>query len=336
MTGAQNMTLEDIRSLAFRALAANGCGDAQAGAVADTVTRAEADGCASHGLFRIPGYIKTLVSGKVDGNAEPVVDRAAPSSVRVDGAQGFAPLAQARGLPILIEAARETGVAAMGLVRVHHFSALWNEVEPLCDAGLIGFAFTAYKPVVAPAGSAKPLYGTNPMSFGWPRADGRHMIFDQASAAMARGEIMIAARDGHQLPPGAGLGPEGEETTDPNLVLKGVQLPFGGYKGSNIAMMVELLAAGLIGEGFSYEAEEYDNNDGGPPRGGEFMLALDPARMGDAAGWQAHGEAFFEHFGALGGTRLPSSRRYDNRARTAREGAAVNPQLVKDIEALIS
>ena len=327
--------LDDIRDLATRALVTNGCGQAQADAVADTVTRAEADGCASHGLFRIPGYVKSIVSGKVDGDAVPTVEKLRPGAIKVDGAMGYAPLAQKVGAEPLIEAAGENGIAALSLVRVHHFSALWNEVEPLCDAGLIGFAFTAYKPVVAPAGGATALYGTNPMSFGWPRANGEHVIFDQASAAMARGEIQISARDGHSVPEGTGLGPNGETTTDPAKVLEGVQLPFGSYKGSNIAMMVELLCAGLIGEGFSFEAADYDVVDGGPPRGGEFMMAIDPSRLGDADGWQAHGEAFFQRFLGMDGTRLPSARRYANRQKTRSEGAAVAAQLMTDIKALV-
>ena len=101
---------------------------------------------------------------------------------------------------------------------------------------------------MAPAGSRQAFFGTNPIAFGWPRGDDRPpLVFDQATAAMARGEVMIAARDGKELPPGVGLGPDGQPSTDPKAVLEGVLLPFGGYKGSAISMMVELLAAGLIG-----------------------------------------------------------------------------------------
>jgi delta1-piperideine-2-carboxylate reductase len=112
-------------------------------------------------------------------------------------------------------------------------------------------------------------------------------------------------------------------------VLEGVLLPFGDYKGSNIAMMVELLAAGLIGEGFSVEAARYDNKDGGPPRGGEFMLAIDPARLGDPEGWLDHAEGFLADLAALDGVRLPGDRRYANRARTPSEGVQV-PQALHD------
>ena len=107
------------------------------------------------GCFRLPGYLKALKSGKVNGRAAPSVERIAPSVLRVDGDRGFAPIAHERGRAPLIELAREAGLAAQPIVRAHHFSALWAETEPLAEAGLVAFAFTAYMPSVAPAGGRK-------------------------------------------------------------------------------------------------------------------------------------------------------------------------------------
>ena len=326
------LTLSEVEELARLCLQANGCDEANAGAVAATVTAAERDGSHSHGLFRMPGYVASLRSGKVNGRADPKAEVISPAVVRVDGDGGYAPLAHERSRPFLVERAREQGLAALALVNVHHFSALWVEVEALAGEGLVAFACTAYTPSVAPAGAREAFFGTNPIAFGWPRGDGRPpMVYDQATAAMARGEVMIAARDGHELPPGVGLGPDGQPSRDPEQVLKGVLLPFGGYKGSTIAMMVELLSAGLIGEGFSFEAARYDTKDGGPPRGGEFMLALDPNRFGDADGWQAHAEGFFAGLTALDGVRLPGDRRYANRARAPEDGVEIPESLHEKI-----
>jgi delta1-piperideine-2-carboxylate reductase len=317
MTGVA-LSLTEVEELARRCLLANGCDRANADAVAATVTAAERDGAHSHGLFRMPGYIASLRSGKVNGRADPKAEVISPAVVRVDGDGGYAPLAHERSRPFLIERARDHGLAA------------------LAREGLVAFACTAYTPSVAPAGAREAFFGTNPIAFGWPRGPGGFagrppMVFDQATAAMARGEVMIAARDGHELPPGVGLGPDGQPSQDPEQVLKGVLLPFGGYKGSTIAMMVELLSAGLIGEGFSFEAARYDTKDGGPPRGGEFMLALDPNRFGDADGWQAHAEGFFAGLTALDGVRLPGDRRYANRARAPEDGVEIPESLHEKI-----
>ncbi len=330
------LTLDEVDRLARRCLEVAGADRRNAAAVARVITRAERDRALSHGLFRLPGYCASLASGKVDGAARPEVRQLAPSVVQVDGRDGFAPLALEAGREPLIERARVQGVAALALVRIFHFQALWAEIEPLCEAGLAALACTAYKPVVAPAGASAAFFGTNPLAFGWPRGDKQPMIVDMATSAMARGEIQVAARDGHAVPDGAGLDRHGAATTDPAAILQGgVQLPFGGYKGSAIAMMVELLCAGLIGEQFSFEAGEADVEDGGPARGGEFILALDPAAFGDGRDWLAHAEQFFERFKNLdGGPRLPADRRYAARAETPARGVEVPAALHAELERL--
>ena len=318
------MTKNEIQTLVELGLEANGCNKENSSAVARTIAAAELDGCAAHGLFRMPGYVASLRSGKVNGNASPVVSRLSPGVVKVDGDHGYAPLALEKGREALIQAAQENGIAAMVLVNVHHFAALWVEVEPIAEAGLAAMAFTTYKPAVVPAGAKQPLFGTNPMCFGWPRGDLRPMIFDQASAAMARGEVMIAARDGHSVPLGTGVDEHGVPTTDASEIINGgALLPFGGYKGSTIAMMIELLAAGLTGQDFSFEAQKNDNNDGGPPNGGEFMLAMDPNHFGDADNWLKHSESFLELLGGMDGSHMPGDRRYENRSVHEKKGIPV-------------
>jgi len=329
-----NMSLEAIHSLAKDSLITHGCDAENAGAVANIITRAEGDGCHSHGLMRLPGYVATLKSGKVNGKARPTINKLAPAVVQVNGHNGFAPYALQEGRNHLIEAAKTCGIAAMPLIGIHHFAALWTEVEPVAEAGLVAFACTSYKPAVIPAGGTKALYGTNPIAFGWPRKNGAPMVFDQASSVMARGEVMLAAREGHILPDGVGVNANGDPTNDPNEVLKGALLAFGSHKGSSIAMMVELLAGGLIGESFSFEAAVRDNADGGPPQGGEFMFAMDPNLMGDANGWADHAEKLFDKIKEQDGARLPGERRHMNRMETAASGVMVSNVVLDKISAL--
>jgi len=332
MSDSVSLTLDEINALICEVMTANGCDDANANALADIMTRAERDGSHSHGLFRVPGYVKALRSGKVDGKAKPTVTKKTPAIIHVDGHGCFAPLAQAVGLPVLAEATAEIGVAALSLTGVHHFAALWPETEYLADRGLVGIACTAYMPMVAPAGSKTALFGTNPISFAWPRPGKTPVCYDMATAAMAMGDVQIAARDGKSVPLGTGLDAEGQPSTDPAAIAKGVLLPFGGYKGSAIALMVELLAAGLTGEQFSYEARENDNGDGGPPRGGEMVIGLSPALIaGD--GWEDHVEAFMDRLTGMEGVRVPGARRHKNRLDTGPR--AINAALVETIRGLI-
>ena len=324
-----NLSLDDVHQLAYDALSGNGCNHDNATAVADTITVAERDLCHSHGLFRLPGYVASLKSGKVNGNASPTVEKLAPGVLRTDADNGYAPLALKTARDPLAECAKENGIAAMALVKVHHFAALWVEIESLTEKGLAAMAFTAYTSSVAPAGGTKPFYGTNPMAFGWPRPGKPPMVWDQATATQASGEVMIAAREGHELPPGVGIDKEGNPSTDPNAVLEGCLLPFGGYKGASIALMIELLVGPLIGERCSFEAAAADNKDGGPPRGGELRIAIDPGRFGNSEDPYAHADRLFAELLDMEGTRLPGNRRVANRDMSRANGIDI-PQSLYD------
>ena len=323
------LSLDEVRALATRTLLHLGASQDNADAVADVITAAERDECKSHGLFRLPGYAIGLRNGRIDGKAVPRVTDLAPGVVQVDARGGFAPLALIAGRAPLAEKARRQGIAAMPLVNAYHFAALWYEVEALAAQGLVAFAFVNSRSYVAPAGGTKPLYGTNPMAFGWPRKGRPPLVFDQASSASARGEIMIHKRDGKAIPEGWAIDREGRPTTDAADALAGAQLPFGGYKGAAIALMVELMASGLPHSHFGFEAAAEDTGDGGPAKGGELLLAMDPARFslggGDAA--LDHAETLFARVLSQEGTRLPSDRRYEARQRTPEEGVRIPKQL---------
>ena len=166
--------------------------------------------------------------------------------------------------------------------------------KKLAEEGLVAFRLHFLQPAVAPAGAIKPLFGTNPISFAWPRPGKTPVVYDMATASMAMGEVQVAKREGHKVPIGTGLTKEGKETTDPGEIADGgVLLPFGGYKGSAIAMMVELMAGALVGDNFSYETAAKDNNDGGPPSGGEFIIAISPEKTSNG-NWDKHADEFFK------------------------------------------
>jgi len=144
--------------------------------------------------------------------------------------------------------------------------------------------------------------------------------------------LQIAARDGKKkVPLGTGLDSKGKETTNPADIVAGVLLPFGGYKGSAIALMVELLAAGLTGEQFSYEAKLNDNADGGPPRGGEMILAFSPEKIA-GKGWEGHVEGFMAKLEGLDGVRIPGERRHKNRLNKG--SRSINGSLIETIREL--
>ena len=327
-----SLTLDEIFNLAKKTLLSNHCDDETATVLADLIMKAERDGSLSHGLFRLPAYVSGLKSGKINGKARPEVKKISPSVIKVLGNNCLAPMVLNKGLPELIRTAKENGVAVLAINNSHHMAAMWPETETVAEAGLVAFACTSYKPAVAPAGAIKPLFGTNPISFAWPRPGKTPVVFDMATASMAMGEVQVAKREGHKVPLGTGLTKEGKETTDPGKIADGgVLLPFGGYKGSGIAMMVELLAGALVGDNFSFETAAKDNNDGGPPSGGEFILAISPEKI-SGSGWDKHADEFFGKMKYMEGVRLPGERRHKNRLDKGPRN--INEELVNKIKSL--
>ena len=332
-----NLSLREVDDMARAMLLGQGCNEENAAAVAAVVVAAERDGAHSHGVFRLPGYAKLLQDGVANGQASPIIDAGQAEQgavIRVDNAGGFAPLAHALTRDLLIERARTYGVAALAITRMVHLAALWPETSALAERGVIALAMTSTPPFVAPAGGITPFLGTNPMSFAWPRPGGQVMVFDQASSATARGEIQLAARDGKPIADGAGIDREGNSSNIASEILSGAQLPFGGHKGSALALMIDLLAGPLLGELCSFESAPPNNPDGLPAPGGELILALHPDRFGAAATVQAHAERLFAAMVAQDGVRLPGDRRIAARRMTQESGVDIPIKLVEQIQAL--
>lgn len=307
-----------VRAILSRA----GMGALQADALARIITAGERDACKSHGIYRIEGVLRTLKAGKVRGDALPrVVESEAGAVIRVDAAGGFSTPAFDLGLPLLVDTARSLGMAAMVINDCTHFTALWPEVEAVTDHGLAALVMCPSYASVAPAGGIRPLLGTNPLAFGWPRPGQPPYVFDFATSVAARGEIELHRRAGKPLPDGWAIDAGGQPTTDPTAALAGAMMPFGGHKGSAIGTMIELLAGVMIGDLTSPEALAALGTTTLAPRHGELVLAFSPQAF--AAGRPddpfARAETLLEAIAGQG-ARLPSARRFSARATAEAEG----------------
>ena len=313
----------------------HGCSEAVAGVLAHNCASAQRDGAHSHGVFRIPGYVSTLASGWVNGQAAPQVSDVASGYVRVDAGGGFAQpaLAAARGL--LVEKARSAGIAVLAIHNSHHFAALWPDVEPFADEGLVALSVVNSMTCVVPHGARQPLFGTNPIAFAAPCAGHDPIVFDMATSAMAHGDVQIAARAGQPLPEGMGVDADGQPTTDPKAILEGgALLPFGSHKGSALSMMVELLAAALTGGHFSWEFDWSGHPGAKTPWTGQLLIVIDPTKAeGDR--FAQRSRELVEQMQAVGLTRLPGERRYREREIAEREGVAVTAQELQGLKALL-
>ena len=334
MSGDTVWTVEALHERVETIFLRAGLNALQSRAVSRVIVAAERDDCTSHGIYRIEGALRTIRAGRVNRDAVPAFgpDTAA-AVVRVGADGGFVQPALELGLPVLAERARTTGVAALVVNDAVHFSALWGEVEALAAEGLAGIAMCPSYAAVAPTGGNRPLLGTNPFAFAWPRAGQRPYVFDFATSIAARGEIELRRRDGGSLPDGWALDADGAPTTDPAAALEGAMLPFGGHKGSALATMIELLAGVLIGDATSAETLAELGTTTLHPTHGELVLALSPAAL--AAGRPGDPLARAEHLfeAILGqGARLPSQRRFRARERSEREGISLSGAEVRQLD----
>ena len=327
------LTLAEAEDRVARALVRCRTSAGNARTVARALVAAEADGLKGHGLSRVPTYAAQAKAGKVDGFATPVVTRPRPAVLAIDAAHGFAYPALDQAVAGLPEVARDQGVAVAPIRRSHHCGAAGHPVERLAETGLVALLFANTPAAMAPWGGAQALLGTNPIAFACPLPGREPIVVDLSLSKVARGNILAAKQRGERIPEGWALDEAGQPTTDPDAALRGTMLPLGDAKGTALALMVELLAAGLTGATYAADASSFLDAEGPPPGTGQLIVAFDPAALGgaDATGRFAALAAAIE---AQAGARLPGARRLEARRRARTDGIALSDTLFAEIEAL--
>ncbi|MDE1198781.1 MAG: Ldh family oxidoreductase [Pseudomonas sp.] len=322
----QSISFTDLTELLRQIFLRHGTSEEVAGVLAQNCASAERDGSHSHGIFRIKGYLSSLAAGWVDGQAVPQVEDVGAGFVRVDAGGGFAQPAMQAAKALLIDKARTAGIAILAIRNSHHFAALWPDVEPFAQEGLVALSVVNSMTCVVPHDAQKPLFGTNPIAFAAPRAGGQPIVFDMATSAIAHGDVQIAAREGRMLPPGMGVDSAGQPTEDPKAILDGgALLPFGGYKGSALSMMVELLSAALTGGNFSFDFDMSSKPGAQTPWTGQTIIVIDPDK-GRGKAFAERSEELVRQMHGVGQQRMPGDRRYRQREKSLAEGIVLSAQ----------
>lgn len=317
------LSMEEARALAMAAMRGRGFAEPEAAATVEALLGAERDGLPSHGLSRLPFYLDQAATGKVVASAVPTLETDG-AVVRVDAHQGLAFRAVAMGVDTGIECAARLGMAAVSIARSHHFGVAGAPVEEAARRGYVALAFSNAPSAMAPWGGHRPLFGTNPIAFACPRQDAEPLLLDLSLSRVARGKVMLAKKRGESIPEGWALDVEGRPTTDADAALAGSMIPAGDAKGAALALMVELLTAGLSGSHYGFQASSFFEADGSPPSVGHLILIFDPARF--SSGFLEHVEVLFSAMQEQPGVRLPGERRY--RLRRERQGRVTLPSVL--------
>lgn len=329
------LSLNEVRDLARSVLAAAGVDETGTATLAEIVTMSERDGPRSHGLRMLPVYVQSFQSGYANPLAQPKIDRIAPGVLRADGDNGYYQIAAGAARQDLIAMAREQGIAAFACANCHHLAGLRFDTEPLAEAGLVALAVINSLAMVVPQGGARPVFGTNPMSFACPRQGSAPIVWDQASSIVALMDIKMAAAEGHDLTHPAGLNADRVPSTDPNAILESrALLPFGEHKGASIAFLVEVLGAALAGGTLSVDNDHREAHGALNIKGGATLIAIDPTRFGNAS-FDEYVTRICAEIEGNGAARVPGDGRLTNRAASTTAGIEVSAELLQQLHKML-
>ncbi|WP_374280822.1 Ldh family oxidoreductase [Desulfovibrio sp.] len=328
------VSLTEAQALGEKILMAHNVEQRNASLTIASLLRAEMEGLPSHGFSRIPYYAAQSAAGKVDGHAVPLVERVKPGVVTVDARCGFAFRAFADGLPVAVQAAKESGVALLAVRNSHHAGVLGFPVADLAEQGLVALGFANSPASLAPYGGTKVTFGTNPLAMACPRKNAPPLVIDLSMGLLARGKILQAAKKGELIPEGAAVDAQGNPTRDPAKAFDGALLPFGGPKGYALALMVEIMSAALTGATLAIEASSLFTPDGPAPRLGQSFLVMNPAASAGAT-FVDRVEQLLAYINDQPGTRLPGDRRI-GLSQQARQSNSIDlpDDLLKELRSL--
>ena len=328
-----HLSVSEAAALITAALEASRTSPENAASVARALVDAELTGQGGHGLSRVPAYAAQARAGKVDGFAMPKATRTRPGALHVDAGFGFSYPALELAAEHLPAMARGQGIAIASIFHSHHAGSVGQMVEALANDGLVALMFANAPAAIAPWGGRRALFGTNPIAFACPVAAGAPVVVDLSLSKVARGKLLAAEQKGETIPEGWAFDPSGDPTTDPARGMAGTMAPMGDAKGTALALMVELLAAGLGGANYAYEASSFFDDKGDPPNTGQAIIAIDPEAFG--------GVAVLERFARIGdavseceGARLPGRRRQALRESRRGEGFEAPDALIAQIRSI--
>lgn len=287
--------IEDIKARSVRIFKAAGLSEADATIITNVLAQAEMRGVFTHGFMRLERYVDCILSGgiKTDGKYALLMD--SPSWASIDGKDNPGILIAYKATQLAMQKAKQTGVGIVNVRGSHHFGAAGYYTSMCADADMVGMSMSNGDILVAATGSRVKTIGNNPFSYAFPAEKYGKIVYDIAMSYVSDRKVVQMANEEKKLPEGWIIDKDGRNTTDPAEYEKGgTLLPFGGYKGYGLAMMVETLAATLSGAAMTTNVHAWNTN---PEKGGNvghFFMALDISRLGDVAAYKKRVDAMID------------------------------------------
>lgn len=330
------MPADELRALATAVFASCGMDDHDAALLADSLVAADLTAVHSHGVLRVPEYVKKLTEGGVNPKGRPAIVTDAGACLVVDGGNSMGQIGAHFAMQAVVERAKTTGIAAAAIRGSNHCGALAYYVRMAIDAEMIGVATTNALPTMAPWGGAERLLGINPLGIGIPAGEEHPIIYDAAFSATAHGKLRVYQQKGLQLPERWALDKDGNPTTDPAAAIDGLLLPIGDFKGAGLAMIMGILSSMLSGASYGIEL---GNMHDGPQAGqdGHFVAAIRVGAFEDSEVFKARVDKAIREIHACtlspGFDRVyaPGEKEARTREAYARDGIPLNAVTLSDL-----
>ena len=243
---------------------------------ADALINAELVGAPTHGLSRLKMYCDRINKKVINPKPKIKIKKISQSIAHIDANNSIGFVAGDIGIKQAIKNAKSTGIGLVGIKNSGHYGLSGYYAEKAVKKNLIAFCFTNAPPAIAPHGSKKSLFGTNPICFGTPTSSNVPFILDTSVSVINRGKIRVAAKTGKKIPEGVALDKFGKPTTDAKKALAGVQLPIAGFRGSGLAWMVDILSGVITGGNHSGKVKDPFDDFSGPQNIGHLFIVIKP------------------------------------------------------------
>jgi LDH2 family malate/lactate/ureidoglycolate dehydrogenase len=337
----KKVNLEALRQFCVSLFVKLGVEEEAAGIIADGLLEADLRGVSSHGLLRLPIYVKRMELGLINNRAAPFIVSETGATAVMDGDHGMGQYVAFRAMDLAVSKAGKAGIGAVGVRNSTHFGVSARYALQAAEKGQIGIVLSNTTPLMAATGGAKRLIGNNPLCIAVPARGRAPIVLDMACSNVAIGRIQLAAREGREIPLGWGLDKEGLPTTNPLAVLDmGLLEPAAGYKGYGLALLIDILAGVLTGSGFGEEVTPLYFDFVNRQMTGHFMIALDIGSFIDR-------DLFFSRLGRLTEAvknsprapgvdeiLLPGEIEERKRLRHLEEGLSLPGVFIEDLSAL--
>ena len=270
------MEIKKLKNIINKIFVSHGVTKKHASICSEAIINAELVGAPSHGLSRLKMYCDRIKSKLINPKPKIKIKKISQSIAHIDANNGIGFVAADLAIKTAIKNAKKTGISLVGVKNSGHYGLSGYYAEQAVKHNLIAFCFTNAPPAIAPHGSKKSLFGTNPICFATPTSSKVPFILDTSVSVINRGKIRVAARTRKKIPQGVALDKFGKPTTDAKKALSGVQLPIAGFKGSGLAWMVDILSGVLTGGNHGGKVRDPFDDFSGPQNIGHLFLVMKP------------------------------------------------------------